>query len=400
MELYSEKKDCCGCAACADVCPKGAIVMIEDEYGFRYSSIDNDLCINCGACANVCPLKKFSFSIPKAAYVATNKNKEQLLKSASGGVFSALATRAIEEGWIVYGAAYELVDKNIIVSHQRVTSKSDLIKLQGSKYVQSKTDDVFSKVKNDLKNGHSVLFSGTPCQVSAIKNFVGSLSVKLFTIDIICHGVPSIKMLNNYFEMLGKKHGGFVSEFVFRDKTKGWGMTAAAQITKHDGKQKQILVPGNNSSYFNSFLKSETYRESCYSCKFASKERVGDLTIGDYWGIKEAHPEIFNKDGFFEEQGISCILVNSEKGEYLVKSYGDSLNMKLSTFEKVAKENHQLSNPSVKPSNRDDVLHTYLTEGFDVLEKCNKLNEGKKYYVNYIKAKLPIKLKKILKRMI
>ncbi|MBQ8541060.1 MAG: Coenzyme F420 hydrogenase/dehydrogenase, beta subunit C-terminal domain [Clostridia bacterium] len=400
MVLFDNKANCCGCGACAAICPKGAIMLKEDEYGFRYPAINSEKCVECSACKRVCPLENgCEKAEPESAYVATNKNVSRQMKSASGGVFSAIAEKLLNDGWTVWGAAYDFDAEGFVcVKHESITATDELVRLQGSKYVQSNTDQVFKAIKDELKSGKRVLFSGTPCQVAAVKKFTGTLGENLVTIDVICHGVPSVKMLKDYFEMLGRKYNGVVKSFSFRDKTKGWGMTATAKIERA-GKVKNVIIPSSNSSYFSSFLKSETYRESCYSCAFATKERVGDLTIGDYWGIQEAHPNITQKAEFSEERGISCILVNTEKGQAIMNICKAGMNLEVSVFDKVAKENHQLKAPSARPVNREKVLDIILKSGFDKLENVNKTETGKKYYVNYLKAMLPTKFKTFLKRL-
>nr|MCR4903058.1 Coenzyme F420 hydrogenase/dehydrogenase, beta subunit C-terminal domain [Butyrivibrio sp.] len=194
--LFENKKDCCACGACLNICPKQAISMHEDEYGFIYPVVDEKLCIGCGACKKDCSYQnKDETNVPLECYAAVSKNKDQAKRSASAGIFSALATKTLLNGGVVYGAAF---DKAWNVNHISIGSADELYKLQGSKYTQSNTGKTFSEVKKALIEGKNVLYSGTPCQIAGLKGFLGKDYNNLLTVDIVCHGVPNNKMFKEY----------------------------------------------------------------------------------------------------------------------------------------------------------------------------------------------------------
>ena len=217
-------------------------------------------------------------------YAAVNRNSKQLEKSASGGVFSAIATTVLNNGGVVYGSAMQNDEKAILkVQHIRIDNSDELIKLQGSKYVKSSMEGVFEHVKADVESGKTVLFSGTPCQCAAVK-LKHPNADNLILADLICHGTPSQELFTDYLNEI--KGNNEVLSFSFRDKKSGWGLCAKIEL-KNGDKVFSKQIPCDISSYYKMFLRGETYQKGCYSCKFASKERVGDLTLGDYWGIEK-----------------------------------------------------------------------------------------------------------------
>lgn len=391
---------CCGCGACASICPKDAITQFIDSNGYLLYKVNKEKCVNCGLCLKVCPIQgEKPVNLPVEAFAACSKDKESRKNAASGGVFAAIAAFLLKQGWTVWGAAYENEQSNNVV-HTKVSTIKDLPKLQGSKYVQSKTENVFYEIKQDLEKGKKVLFSGTPCQVAALKNYIGKYQNGLVTIDLICHGVPNAEMFNHYIAALEELHMGNISQFSFRDKSFGWGMNASAILTSKNGKEKKIVIPSKNSSYFNLFLNSQIYRQSCYKCPYAQMSRSGDITIGDYWGIEKEHPELLKKGNMLKEEGISCVFINSEKGLRLIQECGQNITLYKTTPKKIAAHNGQLNTPSQKPSNYGDILNQIRLSGFLKLEKERKKELGLKYWINILSARIPKKLKKQLKNVI
>jgi len=363
--IKNNEMNCCGCSACYNICPKKAITMVEDEYGFIYPKIDADKCINCGLCTRVCDYKKEHSKIKNddcTAYLGINNNEERLLKSSSGGIFIALAERTISEGGIVYGSAMD----NFECHHIRVTDRANLSKLQGSKYVQSSIGDIYSQVKTDLENNKKVLFSGTPCQIGGLNGYLlGKKYDNLMTVDIICHGVPNNKFFKDYIKNLEQKKDIKVNDFTFRDKTRGGGYNAKVVY-----KNKKLIVPSYTSSYYQLFLDSVICRENCYTCQYAGTKRVSDITIGDYWGAIEEHAvELKNKSII---NGVSCILINSNKGQKFIDSLNDELFVVKSTYEKVSKHNKQLISPSKKSVYRSYVMSLYKDDGYNEVDKWYK----------------------------
>lgn len=402
IELVKNKKDCCGCGACMNICPKKAITMQTDEYGFTYPKIDEEKCIKCGMCKRVCAYQNEKDSNKTTeTYVAISKDTELIKKSASGGIFASIATKFLEEKGVIYGCSLENENGKLTPKHIRVDTEEDLSKLQGSKYVQSKTDFIYQEVRKDLKENKLVLFSGTPCQVAALNSFLGNTDkTNLFTIDIICHGTPSIKFFQDYISVLEKKLKGKIINFSFRDKTEGWGLKGKAFYTDKNNNKKEKTILSHLSSYYRLFLNSSIYRENCYTCKYAGNKRVGDLTIGDYWGIEKEHPDYLKDNGGImdEKKGVSCILVNTAQGKKLIDEFGDILEIKESTFDKAARQNGQLNHPSKKNADRETILEIYKDENYEGVEKWFFHKLGIKRYLYYIWEKLPRKIQLMLKK--
>lgn len=359
IELLKDKEKCSACGACFEVCPKLAIEMHKDENGFLYPRINEQLCVSCGKCERIC-----TYRVPQEkqtvlqSYAAISKDVSILSGAASGGIFGSLAKRFIKSGYVC-GAVFDSSSEEYSTHHIVTNNQSDLKKLQGSKYVQSSSWECYEKVQELLKDGKIVLFSGTPCQVDSIKRITGNPD-NLYTLDLICHGVPSMEYLNEYLRILSSYFFSRISNISFRDKSVGNGFNAG--ITFDNG--KKYMVNSELLSYYKYFLSGKIYRESCYSCNYANEKRVGDLTIGDYWGIEEHHPELV-KQG----ESWSCILVNSEKGKKLLELYGDDIKLVETNYQWIKAHNKQLSLPSERPAERDKITNLYRDEGYMGLEK-------------------------------
>ena len=389
--LYEKKEDCCGCGACLNICPQKAITMQEDAHGFIYPVIDKENCIKCGRCKMVCAFqKRIEVNYPSECYAAINNNVEQAKKSASGGIFAAIAQEVLEQGGVVYGAAF---DKSWGIHHEMVETPVDLMRLQGSKYAHSDTGRCFSEVKDHLTDGKAVLYSGTPCQIAGLKEFLGKEYDNLLTVDIVCHGVPSVRMLKDYLSLIENRCGGRISDFTFRDKSKGWGINGSVII---NGKKHMIWQSA--SSYLYYFTKGCIYRENCYQCKYASTHRPADITLGDYWGIEKEHPELLGKNGWDESKGVSCLLINTEKGKEHIKR---CLNLELYTTEldKITKWNAQLLKPS-EPANRDVIMDLYYTKGYNAIRERFLSDIGIKKYSSQVKSIIPYKIRRFIKSWI
>lgn len=385
--LFENKKDCCSCGACLNICPRQAISMQEDECGFLYPRINEEQCIHCGKCKKVCFFQnEFERLNDNLTYAAVARDVALLEKSASGGVFAVVAKKIIENGGVVFGAE---MTNDYFIQHTCVGEICEISKLQGSKYSQSNTKKTYSEVKYFLQQGRQVLYSGTPCQIAGLYGFLGQEVDGLVTIDIVCHGVPNNRMFQEYIATLGDD----VKHFSFRDKSTGWGKNGSAEI---DGKCRKIWE--SSSSYLYYFSKGWICRESCYQCPYASKQRIGDITLGDYWGIEKQHPEYLGKNGFNESRGLSVVIVNTEKGKNLIDSTREQLEIKLSSIEKAAVGNPQLREPS-KPGKRDELLRVYEDGGWKEIERLFRKNIGWRYYSSQVKCILPNKVKKLLKAM-
>lgn len=342
METNKVTEFCTGCRACEQLCAHKAITMQSDSEGFLEAVINLDICIECGLCYKRCPqntpIKK---SLPSRSLAVRDKDDVEIKRSASGGAFAVAARVILSHGGTVVGAAY---NDNMTVNHIIIKDVEELFEIQSSKYVQSDTEDSYRQVKQLLKDGITVLYSGTPCQIAGLKVFLYKDYDNLYTMDLICHGVASPKLFAKYLLWLGKKMNGNIVYYNFRDKSSGWGLDYMTK-TKTRTKTKTCGL----DPYYYHFLCGDTYRECCYQCPYACGERVGDITIGDYWGIEKEHPE------FYSIKGVSCLLINTNKGQRLWNMISNEFVTLESTFEKVVKANHNLKHPLPRPAIRDHI---------------------------------------------
>lgn len=355
IQLFKNKYRCCGCNACEMICGKKAITMIEDEYGFRFPQIDTEKCVGCGSCQKVCCINnEVELCKPGTVYAASYKNKDISAKSASGGIFAALAMQVLTEGGIVFGSAYTKQFDVEVISIEKI---EDLPRLQGSKYVQSSMNSSFLKIKSELQTGRTVLFCGVPCQVEALKRFLGRSYENLLLVDIVCHGVPSNRMLKDYLSFLADKKKMEVQSIQFRTKTKGQNVYGEIAY-------RQEPLISYKSSYYKLFLNCQTFRDSCYHCKFAGTKRPGDISLCDYWGIEDEHPDFVKeveKEGL---AGISAIMLNTNAGLAFFERLKQEFLLRESTVEQVAKHNPQLQAPSVETAERKQVMDCYRQSGY------------------------------------
>lgn len=302
MKLFSEKSHCCGCMACADICPKQAVTIQPDGEGFSYPTVQENLCINCNLCTAVCPMPQRGPKGQSLQYFAAQAKDPTLRDiSTSGAVFPILAEYVLEAGGVVYGAAF---DGSMRLVHQRVNHRNELCRLMRSKYIQSDTVGVFRSVKADLCSGKQVLFIGTPCQAEALRRFLGRKYPNLLLVDLICYGVPSPGVWKKYVEYLEKKHGGRLTEFYFRDKRFcNDGHTISYKIN-----DKEHLEEYSQNPYTSMYFSDCILRPSCHNCRFTTLERSSDMTIGDFWGIGKKAPQM--DDGM----GTSLIILHSDRG--------------------------------------------------------------------------------------
>jgi coenzyme F420-reducing hydrogenase beta subunit len=357
--MLKDKSNCCGCGACVSICPKEALSLQKDKYGFLYPFKNNDLCIDCNLCEKVCRFDSgfTSDDISKDAYAVTSKDLEQSANSSSGGFFAKLAEYVIKSGGYVCGAAWNFEDNNVSVKHIIIDRVDDIKLLQGSKYIQSDIGDCYKNIQSLLIDGKYVFFSGTPCQVDGLKGFLRRDYNNLLLLDIVCHGVPNSDMFNGYLQYKWPKL--LPSEISFRDKRMGWGMNGYMK-----GKKKTIYITPENSSYFSEFIKGAIYRENCYKCPYAGENRPADITIGDFWGVMQEHKEFAQN----QSDAISAVILNSEKGISAFKKVKESLNYCQSDFAKISKHNSQLRQPTICPTSRSLLLDKYAEIGYKAIE--------------------------------
>ena len=306
MKIDTVGEKCFNCKACVCACPTDAISMEYPEGDiFKYPHINYDKCIECGKCSKVCPALKerqTTYTIDKC-YYGYHKNDDIRKKSSSGGAFRAIADQVINRRGIVYSAYLDYTDMTVKFGNTRDIPIDALMK---SKYVESDVGDSFKNIKNDLDNGKYVLFSGTPCQVSGLKQYLGKDYSNLFTVDFICHGLPAQKYFKEHCEYIEKKNKSKISGFYFRPKTIGW-TPQCLDIRFTNGSKKDVTYI--NDSYFYGFMSKNIYlRKCCYSCPYSDNHN-SDITIADFWGHSKSGLDIKN-----DEKGLSLILCNSKTG--------------------------------------------------------------------------------------
>lgn len=307
MIRLMKKADCCGCGACQQSCPKKCITMEPDDEGFLYPRVEEKACVNCGLCEKACPIlqKEKPQTGEVRAFAAYTTDGELRQSSSSGGMFSVLAREILNRGGVVAGAAF---DEDFSVRHVVLEKDAELNRLRGSKYVQSRMEDTYIRVRELLKQGRPVLFTGVSCQVAGLKAFLGRDHDNLYTVDVLCHGVPSPKVWDRYCREQEAAHGQKMTDVSFRDKRAGWrGYSMALNF----GPDIQYCRPGREDLYLQVFLRDICLRPSCHSCRFKDFPRQSDLTIGDAWGIEKRMPDLD------DDRGTSVVLVRSEKGRQL-----------------------------------------------------------------------------------
>lgn len=377
MELFKQKSECCGCSACASICTSKAIRMERDKHGFLYPEIEKEKCIDCGQCRKICPISNQAESAGTGQPVAfAVKNRDETIrnKSTSGGVFYELAVSVLEKGGTVYGAVF---DENFQVVHFRGECLSDIYKMQGSKYVQSNMNGIFESVRKDLINKKTVLFTGCPCQVDALKHYLKDAEQSSFiTCDLICRGVNSPKAWNDYLKYTTKNEK--ILEVRFRDKSLGWRTPQmyiqTAKVT--------YMESSSYDCFFQAFFSSLILRDSCFACKYCNVHRYGDITIGDFWGIEKIDSEMN------DDRGISLVLLNSYKGKEFFEKILDKFYVKEVEINDV--EQPSLKKPEEYPVNYNKFWTDYSKKGIGYV--C------KKYFNGGVKGTIKRKVKMILIR--
>lgn len=371
IDLVKDSYSCCGCGACMNVCPKGAIEMREDPAGFKFPHIDTSKCIECGLCLKVCKFENPELAYPRAAYICQLKDENTLALSTSGGAFRAMAEKIIERGGVVFGCAYTENKDGLVPTTIAVDNIEELPKLSGSKYVQSEMGFAYKKAKGFLDKGRLVLFSGTPCHISGLYGYLGKPYDNLYTTDLICHGVPNLKMFQSELSRMEKKYKSKVKTFCFRDKRiAAWGKYKYSFELENGEAHNGILY---DSAYIDLFLKGEIIRDSCTKCPYARPERVSDITIGDAWGAEIAHPNFEELKGgdFNFKKGLSLALINTERGENFFSDLC-ALKSQQVDYKGMAKFNKMLNSPIRQSPNRVKYMRAFEKYGISGLY-CRRL---------------------------
>lgn len=380
-----DPSECCGCTACASICSRGAITMKPDALGFLYPVVDEDKCIECGLCEMVCEFNDnydTSLNLPHLdIFAARHKDISEVETSRSGAAFIAISDYVLENNGVVYGAGYT---DHFRVVHKRATTKEERDEFKGSKYVQSDMTGVFRQVKDDLKKGLTVLFSGTPCQTAGVNSFVGKkLRKNLLLVDIVCHGVPSPYIWRDYLSYVEREHHESVISVNFRDKGLfGWTDHRESFGFKDSVESKTIFT------YL--FYRHIMFRHSCGKCKYTNLKRPSDITLADFWGWEKTD-QFINID----DKGVSLIFCNTAKGCNVFHAIEDRMNIIPAKIENCMQ--HNLSSPSKINSYRTDFEKDYQSKGFEyILNRYG--NTGWRYKVRCIFIKAKMLVKKIIIR--
>lgn len=383
-----DKVQCCGCNACGDVCPMGAITFKTDIEGFWYPQVSKEICIDCHLCEKVCPilniqeLKKNDYPQPLQTLAAINKNMRVRWNSTSGGAYTALAQTMLEKGGYVSGAIY---DDDFSGVHNYVSKNpEDLERLRSSKYLQSKAVGLFTEIKRLVNNNEKVLACGTPCQMAALRSFLRKDYENLIIVDFICRGVNSPKVYRSYLNSLEKKFGSKVQNIKAKNKELGW-RNLTRKVTFENGKSYYGVFMDDD--FRRGYHTNVFCRPSCYKCKFKGFPRIADITLGDYWGIEKVDKNLdFNI-------GTSMILLNTLRGQQYFEECNDKLEFKVTEFNSILKGNPALIR-SIPPATID------RKSMFEVLDSSDFTTVVKKFFPNESKKQtLKKRLKYILKRI-
>ncbi|UBD67983.1 Coenzyme F420 hydrogenase/dehydrogenase, beta subunit C-terminal domain [Bacteroides sp. BFG-257] len=344
------KSSCCGCGNCAIGCSKNAITMITDGEGFVYPTIDKGLCINCGICLKLCPFEIKTGTHTNnvlVCYSGAYSIREELKKSSSGGAAHAIACAFIKRGGVVYGAIYSDDCRSVRV--ERIDKQDDLYKLRGSKYAQTIKGDTFKCIKAEVQSQQKVLFIGLPCEIAALKRFVGKTN-DLFTVELICSGNTSQKVHSEFIDYLNNKNHCIITNFTYRKKAKGWHWP---YIEAKAGCKVVYSAPWSASMA--GFAFKTLIRPSCYNCQYKGINNVADITVGDFWGVKKA-------DTRHNSLGVSAIVVHTENGKYMLVGLEDFV-LKNACYNDILAGNPRITQCIKEASNRKAFADILSKEG-------------------------------------
>ena len=369
------KFNCYGCELCKDICPVHAIEMVEDEEGFRYPKIDEEKCIKCGLCKRSCIYRskikeKEDKETYPLVYAASYKDENVLKQSSSGGIFTALYKYILSQDGYVVGVKY---DDNMVAEYAITNKEEECEKFRGSKYVAAKVGNIREQIKEKLDEGKKVLFTGNPCQVKALRTYLKKEYDNLYTVEIMCHGVPSPKVFRLYIKYLEEKYKSKVVDFRFRDKATSWGTGKGATIRVRFANGKELTELGKYNNYNRAFANNSILRLGCHNCEAAGVNDLSDIMIGDFWGIEKIMPEYFKK----EKNGISIIKVNNSKGQKLFEKIAGNVEYHKSNLKDGFRANHKsaviLNEKRFKLMSEIDSMEINT-----LLEKYNQFKTGKK----------------------
>ena len=421
MINVQNKQDCCGCSACVQRCPKQCIALHQDEEGFLYPKVDMETCIDCGLCEKVCPvLHQAEERVPLEVFAAKNPNEEIRYESSSGGIFTLLAEQTIEAGGVVFGVKW---NEHFEAVHAYTETKEGLAAFRGSKYVQSQVGETFKQAEQFLKQGRQVLYSGTPCQIAALKLFLRKEYENLLAVDIICHGAPSPGVFRWYLseeiaqeaarqsgekiqfrsslpipsiakaDVLAREQGFEIEDIRFRDKRVGWkkfsfvlSLKPLSKVTTAGEKNSVSLsYTLDKHAFMRGFLNDLYLRPSCYACEAKSGKSGADITLGDYWGIQSLMP------GLDDDRGISVLAVNTEKGKKAL--YITIAELHEAPYKDLCEKNPALVHSCRRPANRSCFFELGTTNFHQRIQVLCRVPFGRK-----VKIKVVSVLSKVLNK--
>lgn len=353
--IIDNKENCVGCGACLAVCPMNCISLKADHEGFLYPYVNNESCVKCQRCVKVCPLKSVmaNKSVEPIAWAMQNISEDIRSKSSSGGIFSILAQYILDSNGVVFGAAF---DKNYQVKHICVKNSEHLYILRGSKYVQSEIGEVYNQIEEYLQADKKVLFTGTACQVAAVLSFFGNKRNNLYTLEVVCHGVPSPLVWDKFLKYRSKKAKSSIKQINFRYKNPSWERYAI-KLDFENG--KEYICDHRLDPYMKSFIRNLSLRPSCYACKFKEYKSVADIILGDLWGIGELAKELDDK------KGTSLVIANSEKGAELLNEISEKAVKVPINLKSAEVFNSALMKSPKKPVAREKFLLGLTSQNFE-----------------------------------
>lgn len=354
MINITDKSKCSGCHACYNKCPTHCITMEMDEEGFLYPFIDQKSCVDCGSCEKVCPFSDTEKrNEPIEAWAAKCSDVKLRFESSSGGIFSLLASKTVEAGGVVFGAAFSEDFRE--VCHIAADNGEDLKKLRTSKYVQSTVGSSYRAAREYLDAGKKVLFSGVPCQIAGLKDYLGKEYDNLLCVDVVCHGVPSPKLWEKYLNSIAEKQQGTIANVNFRHKKASRQKFGISRTS--DG--AEVFISKSSDPYMQMFLRNYSLRPSCYQCIMKENGSAADITLGDFWGIGKVVPEM--NDG----KGASLVIIHNTKGQQQLNDISDQIDMQAVTYDTAKNYNSSVYQSVTKPAEREAFFFDMSSLGFD-----------------------------------
>lgn len=383
---------CCGCKVCCDVCNHRAISYVLDDEGFFVPKVDSDLCKDCGLCTKVCP----SLNVGKRAkmdtcYATYAKDKVLLLQGSSGGMFGLLAREVLKEEGIVYGAAF---DADMKLKHIRATNEHELMPILKSKYLQSDCSGIYKQVKQDLKEGKTVLFSGTPCQCNAVCNYIGEQNERLIIVDVVCHGTPSQDLFDRCNKDYEVQNDCKVKSIQFRYKGKGAKHPHSYRmVIEKNGIVKEVVGLHYQNPFYFGFQSHITLRQSCYQCNQATPERNSDITLADFWGIEKHNSMLHTKDG------VSMVAPHTEKGQAWFERIRESYNIycEEAPYKLAVENNNNMQGYVKEPARRDAFFKDLREKDFEYVKQTHL--KSKCQYIFDIYYAIPAPIRKMVRKL-